>query len=65
MGAPPPEPSAALDWWNWQGFRSHHPGGLQFCAADGSVRFVLESVDGASLRASCTRDGGEVIADSL
>ncbi len=27
------------------GFESHHPGGAQFCFADGSIRFLSESVD--------------------
>jgi len=32
--------------WNvsW-GFKSNHPGGAQFCLADGSVRFVQQNID--------------------
>jgi prepilin-type N-terminal cleavage/methylation domain-containing protein len=65
MSAPPPEVAASLDWWNWQGFRSMHPGGIHFCAADGSVRFVAESTDGTTFRAACTRDGNEAVLESL
>ncbi|MCC6491698.1 MAG: DUF1559 domain-containing protein [Pirellulales bacterium] len=56
---------AALDlsfWWDQQGFRSRHPGGVHFCSADGSVRFIAESVDNQTFRTSCTRDGGESLA---
>ncbi len=47
-------------WWDQQSFRSRHPGGAQFCLADGSVRFVSESVDNQAYRVSCTRNGGEL-----
>jgi prepilin-type N-terminal cleavage/methylation domain-containing protein len=49
-------------WWDAQGFRSRHPGGLHFCAADGSVRFVAENVDSDLFRTSCTRNGNESVA---
>ena len=49
-------------WWDQQGFRSRHPGGSQFCLADGSVRFVAESVDNQSYRTYCTRNGGEPLS---
>jgi prepilin-type N-terminal cleavage/methylation domain-containing protein len=55
----------ALAWWDAQGFRSKHPGGVHFCLADGSVRFVSESVDNILYRVSCTRDGSEAVRDSL
>ena len=32
-------------WWNMRGFRSSHPGGVQFAFADGSVRFIPDSID--------------------
>ncbi len=58
------------DWINVQacqnlgqfGFRSLHPGGANFAFADGSVRFVKESVNLATYRALGTRAGGEVIS---
>ncbi len=52
-------------WWDQQGFRSLHPGGLQFALVDGSVRFVSEDTDNELYRASCTGNGGEVIGTGL
>jgi prepilin-type N-terminal cleavage/methylation domain-containing protein len=59
-----PEP-IAIAWWDAQGFRSKHPGGVQFCLADGSVRFVSDNVDNILFRISCTRDGGESLPNNL
>ena len=45
---------------------SRHPGGVNVGLADGSVRFVKETVDINAWRALGTRNGGEVIsADAL
>ena len=52
-------------WWDQQGFRSSHPGGAMFCLADGSTRFIADTIDHASYRASCTRNGGEIVAEGL
>ena len=52
-------------WWDQQGFRSRHAGGLQFCLADGSVRFVQEDVNNELYRTSCTRNGQESVGESL
>jgi prepilin-type N-terminal cleavage/methylation domain-containing protein/prepilin-type processing-associated H-X9-DG protein len=49
-------------WPDDQGFRSHHPGGAQFCLVDGSVRFVSESIDNQTYRVACTRNGGEPLS---
>lgn len=42
-------------------FRSEHEGGANFVMADGSVRFLPNSVDNAAYRAASTRAGGEVL----
>jgi prepilin-type N-terminal cleavage/methylation domain-containing protein/prepilin-type processing-associated H-X9-DG protein len=60
-----PESIAVGRWYDAQGFRSKHPGGAQFCLADGSVRFISESVDNVFYRTSCTRDGSETVPGEL
>lgn len=55
----------ATRWWDAQGFRSKHPGGAQFGLADGSVRFVSESIDNVLYRISCTRNGNESVFGEL
>ncbi len=40
--------------------RSRHPGGVNACLCDGSVRFVSETIDRATWHAIWTRAGGEV-----
>ena len=55
-----PDPPTPNDWWNVISFRSLHPGGAQFCLADGSVHFVSETIDYDLYRALSTKAGGEV-----
>lgn len=43
--------------------RSKHPGGVNVTLADGSVRFVSDTVDLITWRAVGTRNGGEAIGD--
>jgi prepilin-type N-terminal cleavage/methylation domain-containing protein/prepilin-type processing-associated H-X9-DG protein len=43
-------------------FGSRHSGGANFLLADGSVRFVKNSVSLSNYRAICTRNGGEVVS---
>jgi prepilin-type N-terminal cleavage/methylation domain-containing protein/prepilin-type processing-associated H-X9-DG protein len=43
-------------WMEARGFKSLHPGGVQFAMADGSVHFVAESIDHSEYRSMCTRD---------
>ncbi|AWM36735.1 hypothetical protein GobsT_54170 [Gemmata obscuriglobus] len=42
--------------------RSYHSGGVNVCFADGSVRFVRDSIAFETWRALGTRSGGEVVA---
>ena len=43
--------------------RSRHPGGVNLLLGDGSVRFVVNSIDLTTWRALATRSGGEVFGD--
>jgi prepilin-type processing-associated H-X9-DG protein len=49
------------DWPDVYSFRSNHTNGASFCMADGSVRFVSQSIDLATYRAFATYAGGEVV----
>lgn len=53
------------DWWEEQGFRSLHPGGVHFAACDGSVRYISDSSDSTAFRVGCTRNGAEIAGESL
>ena len=46
-----------------QAFSSHHPGGAHFILADGSVRFIQDSIDGATLEGLVARNDGQVLGD--
>lgn len=43
------------------GFGSNHPGGAQFAKADGSVTFVSEDIDAASLQYRANRADGQIL----
>jgi prepilin-type N-terminal cleavage/methylation domain-containing protein/prepilin-type processing-associated H-X9-DG protein len=44
-------------------FHSAHPGGGNFVFMDGSCRFIHNSISLNTMRALCTRNGGEIIPD--
>jgi prepilin-type N-terminal cleavage/methylation domain-containing protein/prepilin-type processing-associated H-X9-DG protein len=47
------------DWANRHGFKSRHPGGVQFAFADGSAHFLSDAIELGLYRALATRNGGE------
>jgi hypothetical protein len=51
---------AFSDWSNVHGFKSRHPGGVQFACADGSVHFISDAIPLGLYRALGTMSGGEV-----
>jgi prepilin-type N-terminal cleavage/methylation domain-containing protein/prepilin-type processing-associated H-X9-DG protein len=59
-GAPLDRSDPLYDAWE-VGFGSRHSGGANFCFADGSVRFISDSIKQTTFRALGTRAGGEVV----
>jgi len=53
----------AGNWPNVYSFRSRHTGGANFALADGSVRFVNQSIDINTYRGLSTWNGGEVVGN--
>jgi len=47
----------------WASARSNHTGGVNTAFADGSVRFISDSIAPATWAALGTRSGGEVVGD--
>jgi len=57
-----PGPVTACTNWGQIAFRSLHPGGVNFAFADGSVRFIKNSVNLLTYRALSTRATGEIVS---
>jgi prepilin-type N-terminal cleavage/methylation domain-containing protein/prepilin-type processing-associated H-X9-DG protein len=63
---PPPVPWATLGpqaWDRWSAYGSRHTGGMNAAVADGSVRWVRNTITGPVFQAAGTRAGGEVPGD--
>jgi prepilin-type N-terminal cleavage/methylation domain-containing protein len=58
-----PTPDVAAHYLGWFSVRSPFSGGVNAALADGSVRFVRDSIPPATWRALATRAGGEVVGD--
>jgi prepilin-type processing-associated H-X9-DG protein len=50
------------NWTHQYTFRSLHPGGANFAMADGSVRFIKETIAFPIYQAVSTRSGGEIVS---
>jgi prepilin-type N-terminal cleavage/methylation domain-containing protein len=56
-----PIPATPNAWPNVMSFRSLHPNGALFALADGSVRYISETIGYTEYRELCTRAGGESV----
>jgi prepilin-type processing-associated H-X9-DG protein len=48
--------------WYYQGFKSFHPGGSNMGFADGSVKFLKQTINVLTYMALSTRAGGEIVS---
>lgn len=48
--------------WSGRGFSSFHPGGSNFGMADGSIRFIKQSINPRTYNALGSRRGGEIVS---
>jgi prepilin-type N-terminal cleavage/methylation domain-containing protein/prepilin-type processing-associated H-X9-DG protein len=58
----PEDTHPLINYDNFKGVYSFHPGGAHVALADGSVQFVSESMENSLLIALVTRDGGESVS---
>ncbi|WP_419193308.1 DUF1559 domain-containing protein [Kolteria novifilia] len=49
--------------WGWRTARSRHPGGVNASFADGSTRFINDSIDFDLWRGLSTRSGNEIVSE--
>ena len=54
-------PDTPDEWYNVFTFRSRHSSGAHFCLADGSVRFLNETIEYSLYQALSTKSGGEAV----
>ena len=52
---------SSSEWGSYNGFKSQHPGGVQFLYADGTVRFIEQSIALGTYRAMASYAGNEVV----
>jgi prepilin-type N-terminal cleavage/methylation domain-containing protein/prepilin-type processing-associated H-X9-DG protein len=57
------DPAFRINGSGDQAFSSRHPGGAQFGFADGSVHFLKETIDGATLERLASRNDGQPVGD--
>lgn len=55
-----PKTPAPYDMANAMSFRSQHPGGANFCFADGKIKFIKDTISNLVYRALSTRDNRKV-----
>jgi prepilin-type processing-associated H-X9-DG protein len=56
-------PEKRLTGYGWRAARSRHPGGVNIGLADGSTRFIAETVDLTIWQGLATPRGRELITD--
>jgi prepilin-type N-terminal cleavage/methylation domain-containing protein/prepilin-type processing-associated H-X9-DG protein len=57
----PPE-TGFQNWCAYWGFKSRHPGGVNFALADGSTRFVSQTIDHKTYQLLGARSDGQAVA---
>lgn len=63
-GTGSPNPGLRSCWPLMRGFRSYHPGGVNFAMADGSVRFLSDNINHLTYRALSTKSWEDLISEN-